>query len=124
MTHEQGVAGAIPELQNSKGSELFASELAGGVPISASRPLTQRVVPSHGVAGDEGLIEIGGHHYVTASRLAEMLGITVRTLSRWNALRIGPPKIVIGKKVLFDLAKLPAWLATREMQPTRNAHSR
>jgi hypothetical protein len=64
-----------------------------------------------------GEIEIAGRRYVTKKRLAAMLGVTVRTLARWNATRIGPPKISIGKTVLFDLAKLPDWLASREAQP-------
>jgi len=68
----------------------------------------------------QGEVEIAGRHYLTARRLAQLLGVTVRTLARWNAQRIGPPKISIGKIVLFDLAKLPEWLATREIQPTRN----
>jgi hypothetical protein len=68
---------------------------------------------------ETGKVEIAGRHYVTAERLASMLGVTVRTLARWNASRIGPPKISIGKTVLFDLAKLPDWLATRETHPTR-----
>jgi len=67
-----------------------------------------------------GEIEIAGRHYVTASRLSNTLGVTVCTLARWNASGIGPPKISIGKTILFDLEKLPDWLATREIQPTRN----
>ena len=47
------------------------------------------------------------------------LGVTTRTLCRWDAARIGPPKIKVGKLVLFDLAKLPDWLATRETEPVR-----
>ena len=66
---------------------------------------------------EAGELEIAGHRYVTANRLAAMLGVTVRTLARWNAVRIGPPKISIGKTVLYDLAKLPEWLASREAQP-------
>ena len=61
-----------------------------------------------------GEIEIAGRQYITAHRLAAALGVTVRTLTRWDAARIGPPKIKIGKRVLFDVAKLPEWLATRE----------
>ena len=61
-----------------------------------------------------GEIEIAGRRYITAHRLAALLGVTVRTLERWDAARIGPPKIKIGKRVLFDVAKLPEWLATRE----------
>jgi hypothetical protein len=67
-----------------------------------------------------GEVEIAGHRYATPERLAKMLGVTVRTLARWNASRIGPPKISIGKTVLFELAKLPDWLASREIPPTRN----
>jgi len=53
-----------------------------------------------------------------------MLGVTVRTLARWNACRIGPPKIKIGKTVLFDLAKVPEWLAAREIPAARETRSR
>jgi hypothetical protein len=65
-----------------------------------------------------GEIEIAGRRYVTADRLAAMLRVTVRTLGRWDAARIGPPKIKVGKLVLFDIAKVPDWLATRE-RPVR-----
>ena len=71
-----------------------------------------------------GEVEIAGRRYVTADRLAATLGVTVRTLARWDAARIGPPKIKVGKLVLFDLAKLPAWLATRETEPVRAAGRR
>jgi len=49
-----------------------------------------------------------------------MLSVTERTLARWNAARIGPPKISIGKTILYDVSKLPAWLASPETHPTRN----
>jgi hypothetical protein len=58
-----------------------------------------------------GLIEIGGRRYVTAGRLALLLGVTPRTLSRWDN---GPPRIKLGKKVLFDLDKVSDWMAGRE----------
>jgi hypothetical protein len=61
-----------------------------------------------------GLVEIGGRRYVTAGRLASLLGVTVRTLSRWDAASNGPPKIKLGKKVLFDVVKVSDWLAGRE----------
>jgi hypothetical protein len=71
-----------------------------------------------------GEVEIAGRRYVTADRLAAMLGVTVRTLGRWDAARIGPPKIKVGKLVLFDIAKVPDWLATRETGPVRAAGHR
>jgi DNA-binding transcriptional regulator YiaG len=70
---------------------------------------------------DGGEIEIAGRRYVTPQRLSIILNVSVRTLARWNASRIGPPKITIGKKILFDVAKLPDWLATREIHAVRNA---
>ena len=61
-----------------------------------------------------GQVQIDGRRYVTAGRLASLLGVSVRTLSRWGAAGNGPPKIKIGKKVLYDLNKIPEWLASRE----------
>ncbi len=64
--------------------------------------------------------EIQGRRYITPHRLADMLGITVRTLGRWDTARIGPPKIKLGNVILFDLAKVPEWLAARESELIRN----
>jgi hypothetical protein len=75
---------------------------------------------SRAAVANAGEIEIAGRRYLTAHRLSSTLGVTVRTLARWNASGIGPPKISIGKTILFDLTKLPAWLSAREIQPTRN----
>ena len=74
------------------------------------------------IAEDE--IEIGGRRYLNAQRLASILGVSVRTLSRWNAAGTGPPRIKVGRKVLFDLLKLPDWLTSREnvtSEPERKA---
>lgn len=70
-----------------------------------------------------GELEIAGRRYVTADRLATMLGVTVRTLNRWNAARSGPPRIKKGKLVLFDISKLPDFLASHETLPVRGRHS-
>jgi hypothetical protein len=48
-----------------------------------------------------------------------MLGVSLRTLSRWNAAGASPTKIKVGKKVFYDLGKLPEWLASREIPITR-----
>jgi hypothetical protein len=67
-----------------------------------------------------GEVEIAGRLYVTNHRLAQILNVTPRTAARWNAARIGPPKISVGKTVLYDVAKLPDWLASLEGAPVRN----
>jgi predicted DNA-binding transcriptional regulator AlpA len=64
------------------------------------------------IANDE--IEIGGRRYVSAARVASLFGISVRTLSRWEATGNGPPKIKVGRRALFDLVKLSEWLTSRE----------
>jgi hypothetical protein len=88
-----------------------------------------RVTPNHSANSalisspaiqEQDEIEIAGRRYVRQQRLATILGVTARTLARWNARGIGPPKITIGKTVLFDLAKLPEWLAAREAAPVRH----
>jgi len=86
-----------------------------------SDPGTLTASLSLSTLAETGEVEIAGRHYLTADRLANMLAVTVRTLARWNTSRIGPPKISIGKTVLYDLSKLPDWLASRETHPTRNA---
>ena len=65
----------------------------------------------------EGEIKIGAQRYASAQRVASMLGVSVRTLSRWDATHIGPPKIKVGKLILFEFGKLAEWLASRETRP-------
>jgi predicted DNA-binding transcriptional regulator AlpA len=72
----------------------------------------------------ESEISIGARQYVSAQRVASMLGVSVRTLSRWDTTGIGPPKIKVGNLILFDLGKLTEWLASRESRPTAAAGSK
>jgi hypothetical protein len=62
----------------------------------------------------EAEITIRTRRYASARRVASMFNVSPRTLSRWDAAGIGPPKIKVGKKVLYDLDKIPEWLASRE----------
>ena len=48
--------------------------------------------------------------YVTPLQLAKEIGVTLRTLSRWEALRIGPPRTVIGRKIFYKTDSVRAWL--------------
>ncbi len=72
----------------------------------------------------DGTVEVAGRKYVTADQLARIFSVTPRTVARWGASRIGPPKIKIGKLVLFDLAKLPDWLASRETEHVTHGRRR
>ena len=68
---------------------------------------------------DRGEFEIAGKRYLSPPSLAKRLNTSVRTLARWNAARIGPPRIKIGKLVLYDLQKVPQWLAGSETENVR-----
>lgn len=53
------------------------------------------------------------------AEVAQMLGISTRTLNRWHALRFGPPRCKIGRVVLYRKSAILAWLEANEMKPTR-----
>jgi hypothetical protein len=44
----------------------------------------------------------------------------VRTLDRWHALGVGPPRTCIGRTVLYRRASVQKWLAAQE-QPCRRS---
>ena len=54
--------------------------------------------------------------YIRRAELARMLDVTERTVYRWELLRIGPPRVVVGSLILYNIASLKAWLASREQQ--------
>ena len=53
------------------------------------------------------------------TQVAEMLGISPRTLSRWHAMRVGPPRCKLGRRVLYRKSAVDAWVLSNETQPTR-----
>jgi len=53
--------------------------------------------------------------HLTKAQAADFLGVSVPTLDRWNRLGMGPVRTKIGKRVLFQLDALNAWvIAQRE----------
>ena len=58
--------------------------------------------------------------YLTKEELARQLGKSTRTVERWAALRIGPPRTRVGASVLYAIADVRRWLeAQREDRPRR-----
>jgi predicted DNA-binding transcriptional regulator AlpA len=64
-----------------------------------------------------GEVLIGSRRYVTTYRLASMLGMSPRTINRWNTARMGPPRIRVGMLILFEVTKVQDWLASFENEP-------
>jgi hypothetical protein len=83
------------------------------------------VEPQNTAADDPDTIEIAGKRYLTNRGLAKELKKSERTIARWDALRIGPPKIKVGRLVLYDPDQIPEWLAQHvEERPIRRSRRR
>ncbi len=58
--------------------------------------------------------------YLTPDELADELGKSVRTIARWDGLRIGPPKTMVGKKRLYRREGVRQWLLRQEQEQARD----
>jgi hypothetical protein len=54
--------------------------------------------------------------FMTIEELAEELGRNKRTLDRWDALGIGPPRTRVGRTVLYRRSSVQKWLVAQEHQ--------
>ena len=53
---------------------------------------------------------------LSASEVAVFLGVSRRTLSRWNRLRKGPPRVKVGRFMFYRQASLNEWLRLLEVR--------
>jgi predicted DNA-binding transcriptional regulator AlpA len=56
--------------------------------------------------------------YLRREELAQQLGVSARTIDRWQMLRCGPPRVAIGRTILYNLDSIRQWLQSREQQAT------
>lgn len=56
---------------------------------------------------------------ITEADYAASRGVSVRTVQRDRALRIGPPFIKLGKKIFYRPAAIEAWLLAQEQVQVR-----
>ncbi|NCC23239.1 MAG: DNA-binding protein [Alphaproteobacteria bacterium] len=59
--------------------------------------------------------------YATHAETAQELNISVRTLARWRAERIGPAYTKIGARVYYRRAAITEWVRKHETAPVREA---
>jgi len=64
--------------------------------------------------------------FMTIEKLAAELGRNKRTLDRWDALGIGPPRTRMGRTVLYRRSSVQKWLSAlspipRERESVLNA---
>lgn len=55
--------------------------------------------------------------FFSISEAAEFLKVSVRTLARRHAMRVGPPRVQHGSKIGYFRSSLIAWLKTHERNP-------
>ena len=63
--------------------------------------------------------------YLRREELANQLGVSARTIDRWHTLRCGPPRVSVGRTVLFNIQSVREWLVNQERQalPARRRRS-
>ncbi len=52
--------------------------------------------------------------FLTKEELAAELRRNTRTLDRWQVLGMGPPRTLVGRKVLYRRASVERWLVAQE----------
>ncbi|GGD19440.1 helix-turn-helix transcriptional regulator [Sinisalibacter lacisalsi] len=57
--------------------------------------------------------------HLKPSEVGALLGVSLRTLNRWHARRVGPARCKVGRTVLYRKEAVDAWLARNETQPLR-----
>jgi hypothetical protein len=62
--------------------------------------------------------------WISRKDLADALSVTVDTLGRWEARRIGPPCVRAGRMVLYRRKAVQDWLAAQEMPRAKTAGGR
>lgn len=65
--------------------------------------------------------------FLRREELARQFGLSPRTIDRWEALRIGPPRVCIGRTILYQIQSVREWLISRQQQAvsvkTRRSYS-
>jgi len=62
--------------------------------------------------------------YLSREELAQQLDVNTRTIDRWESLGQGPPRVAIGRTILYKLDSVRDWLASRETLPIALRRSR
>ena len=57
--------------------------------------------------------------YFTEAELATQLKRDVRSLRRWDQMRVGPPRTLLGRTVLYRKESVRDWLLTLEKGSVR-----
>jgi predicted DNA-binding transcriptional regulator AlpA len=59
--------------------------------------------------------------YLTREALAAQLQKSVRTIDRWETRRVGPPRVRVGRLILFRVQSVREWLESHEQPHGKRA---
>jgi hypothetical protein len=62
--------------------------------------------------------------YLEKKLLAAQLGRSPRTLDRWHTRRVGPPRVALGRRILYRVDSVRAWLQGCEQRQGRKRIAR
>jgi hypothetical protein len=62
--------------------------------------------------------------YLEKHELAAALDTSTRTVDRWETARTGPPRTLVGRKVLYRRESVMRWLLERERGAEDNRRAR
>jgi predicted DNA-binding transcriptional regulator AlpA len=62
--------------------------------------------------------------YLRREELAQQLGVSARTIDRWQMLRCGPPRVAIGRTILYNLDSVRQWLRANEESDVSRSSSK
>ena len=57
--------------------------------------------------------------FITREQLAAELGKSPRTIDRWEVRRIGPPRVIVGRTILYRVESVRLWLQSCERHKGR-----
>lgn len=60
---------------------------------------------------------------LSEAEYAAARGVTIRTIYRERALRLGPPFIKMGRKIFYRPESIEAWLLAQEQTPAGNGRA-
>jgi predicted DNA-binding transcriptional regulator AlpA len=52
--------------------------------------------------------------FLRREELAKQLNLSPRTIDRWQASREGPPRVHVGRTILYNVQSVREWLQSRE----------
>lgn len=73
-----------------------------------------RIIPPTSQGSAEALPDPLLGEYMDRHELARQLGVSLDTLSKWSTQRIGPPRVRLGRRILYRREAVREWLRLRE----------